>query len=125
MASKKVLIVEDNLSVLVSYLQILETLDLDITPFVAVTYESAKKIFLQEKIDLIILDLVLPDAMATNVLADIRRSHPDVSVLLVTGYPEQLDEEVVEQHRIRHVFKKPLPVDSFAQVVRSSLNPLN
>jgi response regulator RpfG family c-di-GMP phosphodiesterase len=125
MASKKVLIVEDNLPVLVSYLQILETLNLDITPFVAATYEGAQKIFLQEKIDLIILDLVLPDALATSVLADIRRIQPDVSVLLVTGYPEQVDEEAVEQHRVRHVFKKPLEVDSFARVVRSSLNALN
>ncbi len=122
MPSKKVLIIEDTLPTLASYLQILETLNEDIIPIVAATYETARSILLTEHLDMIIMDLVLPDVVATDVLADIRRIHPEVPIVLVTGFPEQLDPGAVESHRIDHVFTKPFSISRFADVLLSSLD---
>lgn len=125
MATKTVLIIEDNLAALASYLQILDTMNLDVIPFVASTYENAQRIFSLESIDLIILDLVLPDVLSTDVLKDIRKRHSQVPILLVTGHPEQLDRQKAKMYNIEHFFTKPFQIDALIQAIQFSLSPMN
>ncbi|MEW6444117.1 MAG: response regulator [bacterium] len=91
MAPKRILIIEDDLSVIASYLAIFETLHMDFIPLVATSYETAERMLLCEKVDLMILDLVLPDVTASEMLTGLRRRYPCVPILIVTGFPEELD----------------------------------
>jgi two-component system, CitB family, response regulator DctR len=123
MDTRTVLIIEDNLAVLASYLQMFDDMNADIIPFVASTYETAQRIFSLERIDLIILDLVLPDVVCTEVLGDIRKKLSKVPILIVTGYPEMLDQEKAKEFSIAHLFTKPFKVEALSQAIRFHLSP--
>jgi DNA-binding NtrC family response regulator len=107
MQPRTVLIVEDNVSILAAYMQILEEIQEDIIPMVAPTFEKARKIFSVEAFDLIILDHVLPDAFGADMLEEIRKEHPHTPIFLVTGHPEIVDREKAEAFHVSHVFSKP------------------
>jgi len=93
MSKKTVLIVEDEPWIIASYLHLLEGLDEEVIPLATASYRGAREILAQESVDLIILDLILQDAKATDVLGELRKTHPNIPIFLVTGYPEEVDLE--------------------------------
>ena len=121
MSKKTVLIVEDEPSIIAVYLLLLETLDEEITPLASVSYRMAKEILAQESVDLIILDLMLQDAKATDVLGELPTEHPNIPIFLVTGYPEEVDREKAGQFGVTQLFSKPIHVEPFGQAVESML----
>ena len=121
MSTKTILIIEDSVSAIAGYMQIIEALDLDVIPLVAPTFEKATQILESEQVDLIILDLVLPDVLGMDVLEDLRSRNPEVPILLVTGHPEELDRKKAERFRVAGFFIKPFHVKAFGEAVDSSL----
>jgi DNA-binding NtrC family response regulator len=68
----------------------------------------------------IVLDLKLPDMTGLTVLEEIRRSRPDVAVVMMTAY---WASEALEQARrlgVRDLLAKPLDLDRVAAVVASA-----
>ena len=116
-----VLIVEDEPSIIAVYLLLLETLDEEIIPLAAVSYRKAREILAQESVDLIILDLMLQDAKATDVLGVLRTEHPIIPIFLVTGHLEEVDIEKARQFGVTQLFSKPIHVEPFGQAVKSVL----
>ena len=121
MSKKTVLIVEDDPSIIASYLHLLEDLDEEVTPLATASYRRARRILAQESVDLIILDLILQDAKATDVLGELRKTHPNIPILLVTGYPEELDLEKAGQFGITQFFVKPIRVEPFGRAIENTL----
>lgn len=64
-----------------------------ITEKVVVQSKRAEETQPHRSVDLIILDLMLPDAKATEVLGELRREYPNIPIFLVTGNLEELDLE--------------------------------
>ncbi len=122
MSAKTVLLIEDNIAVLAAYTEILASMGLDIIPLVAPTYKKARTILSTEDIDLIILDLVLPDIVTTSILGELRREHPHLPILVVTGHPEKLSEEEAVRFGISQRFTKPFPIDILSKVILCSLH---
>jgi two-component system response regulator PilR (NtrC family) len=121
MGNKTVLIVEDEPSIIAVYLLLLETLDKQIIPLAAASYKKASEILAQELVDLIILDLMLPDAKATEILGELRREYPNTPIFLVTGNLEELDLEKAGRFGITQLFLKPIHVEPFGRVVENTL----
>lgn len=121
---KTVLIVEDSVSAIAGYMQILDSLEIDITPFLASSLSQAAQILKSERVDLVILDLVLPDACGSEVLERVRALNPGVPIVLVTGYPEQFDTGSSDRCRVGGFFVKPFQVDAFGNTVERFLEPL-
>lgn len=121
---KTVLIVEDSVSAIAGYMQILESLEMDITPFLAPSLSQAARILKTERVDLVILDLVLPDACGREALEGVRALNPFVPVLLVTGHPEQIDTGDFGRCRVGGFFVKPFQVEAFGRAIGRSLEPL-
>ena len=121
MGKKTILIVEDDPQTIAVYLLLLETLDQEIIPLAAASYGKAREILSQESVDLIILDLMLQDAKATDVLGELRAEHPNIPIFLVTGYLEELDREEAGQYGITRFFLKPIHIEPFGQAVESVL----
>ena len=121
MNRKNILIIEDNISTLASYIGILESMELEIVIMVAPDYERSKKFIASERVDLILLDNFLPDAMATDILPEIRAFCPDVPIFIITGDLEALDFDQVARFHITHVFPKPLYVETFSRAVQAFL----
>jgi two-component system response regulator HydG len=120
---KTVLIVEDSVSAIAGYLLVLETLEIDITPFLASSLSQAVQILKTERVDLVILDLVLPDACGSEVIEGVRALNPGVPILLVTGYPEKFDTTSLEPYRVGGFFAKPFRVEAFGGAVGRFLAP--
>ena len=121
MSNKTVLIVEDEPSIIAVYLLLLETLDEEIIPLAAASYQKAEEILAQESVDLIILDLMLPDAKATDILGELRAEYPNIPIFLVTGHVEELDLKKAGQFGITQFFLKPIHVEPFGRAVESTL----
>lgn len=120
-SQKTVLIVEDEPSIIAVYVLLLEALDEEIIPLAAVSYRKAREILAQESVDLIILDLMLQDTKATDVLGELRTEHPLIPIFLVTGHLEELDVEKAGQFGVTQLFSKPIHVEPFGQAVESML----
>ncbi|MEW6444409.1 MAG: response regulator [bacterium] len=121
MSTKTILIIEDSIPTIATYMQIIEAVGLDVISLVAPTYEKAKRIMEAEQVDLIILDLILPDVVGTDVLEELRRAFPIVPILLVTGHPEQIDRQKAQQLGASDLFIKPFRLEAFRNALDNSL----
>jgi len=124
MSKRTVLIVEDEPSIVAVYLTLLETLDEEIIPLAATSYRRATEILAQESVHLIILDLMLPDAKAPEVLGELRARHPHIPIVLVTGHEEELDLEEAGELGVTQCFMKPIHVEPFGRAVETMLYPV-
>ena len=68
--------------------------------------EAALKAFAAEPFDAVITDMRMPRLSGAEVLTAIKRIDPEMPVILMTGYIEQLDDAVVRQAHA--YFLKPL-----------------
>lgn len=121
MSKKTVLIVEDEPTIIATYLLLLETLDEEIIPLAAASYQKAREILAQEPVDLIVLDLMLPDAKATEVMGELRATNPNIPIFLVTGHLEELDFKEAKKFGVTQFFLKPIHVEPFGRALESML----
>jgi DNA-binding NtrC family response regulator len=50
---------------------------------------------------------------------------PDLKVIIITGYSDNLSEEVLNQNGISEVILKPMILDDFSKVIRRVLDNQN
>src|SRR4030042_1831215 len=83
--------------------------------------EDGLKIALKQMPDTVILDLRLPDIYGIEVLQEIKKSYPEISVIIMTGYGEV--KEAVEAMRkgAEYYFQKPIDLDELAVIVEKSI----
>ncbi len=76
---------------------------------------------LKEIPDVVLLDLRLPDIYGIEVLRDIKKAYPEISVIVMTGYGEI--EEAVRAMKIgaEYYFQKPIDLEEIAVIVEKSL----
>ncbi len=71
--------------------------------------------------DLVITDLVMPgmsgDELAQNILA----IRPDIPVILITGFAEQITSEKAELIGVRKLVTKPIVMEDMAKLIRDAL----
>ena len=70
--------------------------------------------------DLAIIDYYLPRMTGRQCLEELRRSHPDLRAILISG--QGFDEDIANQSGIT-VLHKPFTADMVAQMVRSHFEP--
>ena len=72
----------------------------------------------QEAPDLILLDLKMPDMNGPQFLAQLRKAHPEMPVVIVTGYPESRLMLEAAQHAPLMMLAKPVEKDLLERTVR-------
>lgn len=87
----------------------------------APTGEEGLEIALREVPDAVLLDIRLPDIHGIEILKEIKKNYPEISVIMMTGYGEI--EEAVEAMKCgaEYYFKKPVDLDELAIVVEKGL----
>ncbi|MBI5641596.1 MAG: sigma-54-dependent Fis family transcriptional regulator [Nitrospirae bacterium] len=87
----------------------------------ALTGQDGLSIALREIPDTVILDLRLPDKYGIEVLCEIKKSYPEISVIVMTGYGEV--EEAVKAMKLgaEYYFQKPIDIEELAVIVEKSL----
>jgi PAS domain S-box-containing protein len=120
--SETILLVEDEPMVLGLGRTVLETLGYRV--LTAQDGEQAVEVYArhQETVDLVLLDVVMPQMSGYRAFAQLRRLNPQVKILLVTGYsPEDVAEELLDQGA-EGIVQKPYDLKTLASSIRHSLD---
>lgn len=72
----------------------------------------------EEKLDLIITDIRMPEMDGIQLLAALRAQYPDLPVLATSGY---MDAEEAEEHEFDGFIEKPLSLQPLLQMVDATL----
>lgn len=86
----------------------------------AATYDAAKRLLSVSSFDLLVSDVRLRSFNGLNLVMQARNDHPDMAVIIMTGYDDPLID--LEAHRYHApLVKKPLRPAQFLQQVEASL----
>ncbi|MER3126581.1 response regulator [Bacillus pumilus] len=113
----KVLIAEDDFRIAAiheSYIQKVQGFQ------VAGKAKSAKDMWAalqKEQVDLILLDVYMPDELGTNLLPLLRERYPEVDVIIITAATETTLLREALQYGVVHYLIKPVTAQKFAQVL--------
>jgi DNA-binding NtrC family response regulator len=83
MSKKSILVVDDDRVILASFSEILTNHGFHVKT--AATGSEALKTLKTEEVDLILLDILLPDAKGTKLLEQIQEIKPETRTIMVTG----------------------------------------
>lgn len=113
----RVLIVDDNAHVGRSTARLLELEGYE--TLLAETGGAAVELF-DPSVDVVLLDLILPDRSGHDVFSALRKVRPDVPVVLFSGYGEQADVSKLLSAGA-HFIPKPFEVDELLQALERAL----
>jgi len=83
--------------------------------------EVALEILKQQPIDIVTLDLKLPDGYGTDILATLRQMGKDVDVIIITGYGTLQSAIDAIRHGVAAYILKPFNVSELLEVIQKTL----
>jgi putative two-component system response regulator len=83
---------------------------------------TARTILSQEPVDLITLDQKLPDCHGLDLLRDIKHYHPDVEVIIVTGYGSLKSAIEGIRHGAAGYLLKPFNVNELTTLIQQTMD---
>ncbi|MBI9101908.1 MAG: response regulator [Spirochaetales bacterium] len=85
--------------------------------------EEALKYFRlnSEEIDLVLLDIIMPEMGGSEVFAKLREIDPDVKVILLSGYSRNVEIETLLTWKNTEFFQKPISVKGLLDMVKEQL----
>jgi DNA-binding response OmpR family regulator len=113
MAACSILVVEDDQSIREILVTILE--EENLTVLAARTGADALATLDREMVDLVVLDLLLPDLEGGIVAKEIRRRHRQPRILAISASPTQLT--VAAADGVDAILAKPFDLDELLEVV--------
>jgi CheY-like chemotaxis protein len=84
--------------------------------------KEALNILEKEKMDLILLDVMMPGIKGTDVAKIIKEKYPSVKIIIVTGYPQE-GENLSKDRQLDSVFIKPVRIEELYNKLSELLNP--
>lgn len=114
-----ILVVEDNRAARLALCDVLQVYQY--RTLAAADGQAALEIYRQEKVDLVISDLVMPVMGGIELLQALRKVNPGVKMLIHTGYPlDPTARELVQRGVVAWV-QKPVTIERIIEVVQSAL----
>lgn len=86
--------------------------------------EEAVELLESVAFDLLVVDKNLPDIDGISLARRARSSHPEMPVLLITGYPSEESAQRAAVAGVADYIQKPFNVDWFAEQVRALTGPV-
>jgi DNA-binding NtrC family response regulator len=126
MEKRTVLFVDDDVIVLQSLERGL--LDESYNKLFAKTCEEAHEILQREEVHVIVTDMCMPEMTGLELLMSVRKEHPDIIGIILTGYEQDTDlQTAVEQGEIFKLINKPwkLGEKNFEKNVRQAVDQYN
>lgn len=72
----------------------------------------------KQKFDLVFLDLQLPDMSGDEVYKKLKEIHPELPIVIITGYPDSEILSRILQNGLIMVLQKPLDLEVLNQTIR-------
>jgi DNA-binding response OmpR family regulator len=120
-ASPRVLVVDDEFDV-VDFVSDTLGRNVDCRLTSATTFAQAGQVIESQPVDLLIVDLNLPDGDGAELLAALRKRHPLASAIVVTGAPSVATAVSALRHGAVDFLAKPFTNDEFLRCVRTALH---
>ena len=122
MGTETILLIDDEEMILEVTSAILA--DLGYRVRVANRGQEALDVFAKEmsEIDLIILDLIMPDMSGGEVLDRLKALHPDCKVLLTSGYNLEGDTQEILDRGCNGFLQKPFTVEDLSRTIRDIID---
>ncbi len=119
MAKREILIVDDNPNMASLLSEMLDVFDLKSR--VTTDGETALQLLDEENFSLVITDLKMPRMSGTELLAAIKGKHPEVPVIVISGYNVGSSEGQVVQGLANGFIHKPFKMADIQSVVEQFL----
>lgn len=88
----------------------------------AVNGQEAVRCFKENRVDMLLMDVMMPVMNGVKAYQIIKQIDPDIRVLFTSGYTgEVLDRELIEAKNVR-LLHKPVPPDTLLKAVREVLD---
>lgn len=116
---QKILVVEDEAAILTGLVDLLEGEGFQVFP--ARDGEEALRKYGQQKPDLILLDIMMPEKSGYEVCREIRKNDPLVSILMLTAKGQEVDKVVGLELGADDYIVKPFGVKELMSRIRAAL----
>lgn len=90
----------------------------------AQTSHEARKLLEEHPVAIVLSDHKMPTSSGLEVLAMARELRPDARRLLISGWPEQVPPEKLEELNVRELLPKPWDDGDLKRVLQEALMPL-
>ncbi|MGE5499096.1 MAG: response regulator [Syntrophothermus sp.] len=117
-----VLVVDDDKKILEAFKYLMESENCNMIG--ACDVDEVMKKIQDVHLDLIITDFMLESKSSIELFTLIRKSQPEVPVVVMTGYPELISEKDVKMFGGNYLLTKPLELGRLRNVIRTCVNPL-
>jgi two-component system, CitB family, response regulator CitT len=113
-----VLIAEDDFRVASIHEQFLQRIeDVNLMGKSSNAKETLDLLNQHQNIDLLLLDVYMPDKMGTEILPIIRNLHPDVDIIMITAATEKKHLEESLRGGVFHYLIKPVTFEKFTETI--------
>ncbi len=119
MEKKKILVIEDDPEVLSMLTDYLSFLGYDVTS-AHDGLEGIKEVKTNEY-DLVITDLTMPYISGIGIITVLKKDHPEVPVIAITGYGYYA-EELAQENKADCILSKPFDVNKLKEAMVSLLS---
>jgi signal transduction histidine kinase/ActR/RegA family two-component response regulator len=75
-----------------------------------------------DKYSLLVIDQSMPNISGTELAIRMKEIKPELRIIIITGYADNLSEEVLSRSGISEVILKPMILDDFSKVIRRVLD---
>ena len=119
----RILIVDDDVQIRNMLRQMLELEGYEVMD--APDGKEALRLYLENPIDLIITDIIMPEKEGIEIIMELRRQFPDVKIIAISG-GGRLDPaqylRIAKSAGVQYAFAKPVEREELFKAVRELLN---
>ena len=114
----KVLLVDDEDDFVKSLSERIQMRDLESD--VAFNGEQALSLLGEDIPDVLVLDLKMPGLDGMEVLRRVRKTYPDLQVIMLTGHGSEKDEEEARRLGAFEYLQKPTEIDKLVEIIKKA-----
>lgn len=92
----------------------------DLETDVAMNGEQALKLVDKEMPDVMVLDLKMPGIGGLEVLRRVRKTYPDVQVIMLTGHGSEKDQKEARRLGAFEYLQKPTEMDKLVETIKKA-----
>lgn len=84
--------------------------------------EKALEILRSKKVDLVLTDLRMPDMDGLSLTSEVRKSYPDLPVIIMTGYPSVDTAISALRQRVADYVIKPFNINKLYKTIEAQVS---
>jgi CheY-like chemotaxis protein len=113
----RILIVDDDAAVRAFLAEFFAQQNFDVRT--AENGEQALALLQVESFEVIFVDFQMPGMTGLELVAAVRRTHPQIPIALATGTARALDSDTVRRAGVTHMFQKPFDLETLSSWMQS------